>query len=190
MISTFKEAIKCNFVRDKDRIFKYVYRSKRTEYKLKTEYTEITYKNLKNVINNEYLSDNIGTYYMCLLQEREYLYKKESKHCLFLNSIQFHKVKYPSNEKDHDEVKKYLLQRYAVPGEKLFSKDCELYILNNSNATHYICYRVRWCNKGKSSGWVFEEYDSMKHTNKELSIPTPNAKGFKGIWKFLNILLE
>ena len=99
-------------------------------------------------------------------------------------------MKYPSNEKDHEEVKQYLLQRYAVSEEKLFSKDCELYILNNSNATHYFCYRVRWCNKGKYSGWVFEEYDSLKHTNKELSIPTPNTKGFKGIWKFLNILLE
>ena len=105
LITTFKEAIKCNLVRDNDRVFKYVNKSKRTEYKSKTEYTEITYKDLKNVINNEYLSDNIGTYYMCLLQEREYLYKKESKRCLFLNSIQFHKVKYPSYEKDHDEVK-------------------------------------------------------------------------------------
>ena len=99
LILTFKGAIRCNLLKDKDGVFKYVYRSNNTEYRGKTEYTEITYKDLTNVINNEYLSDNIGTYYMCLLQEREYLYKKERKRCLFLNSIQFHKVKYPSNEK-------------------------------------------------------------------------------------------
>ena len=85
------------------------------------------------------------------------------------------------------EVKNYLLNRHGVPKRKLISKACELYILNNSNATHYVCYRVRWCIDRKASGWVFEEYDSLK---KPGSLPTPNTKGFKGIWKFFELSLE
>ena len=193
LIETFKQAIRCNFLRNEDLVFKYVYKSKEDDFKKRTEYTEITYKDLKDVIDDEYLSDNIGTYYMCLLQEREYRYKKkqDDTHCVFLNSIQFNKVKYPMNQEDHHEVKRYLLSRHTLAKINFLPKNCELYILNNINENHFICYKVYRHNKRKRQDyeWELNEYDSL-YSGEEEILRIPDTKSFKEFLKFLGLIFD
>ena len=69
-IPIFKQAIISNYSRDKNLVFKRIYKAKALPYLSMTEYTEITYNNLREIINFCYLSDNIGTYYLNLLKNR------------------------------------------------------------------------------------------------------------------------
>ena len=159
-----------------------------------TEYTEVTYKNLKDIIDNEYLSCNIGTYYLNLLQDRELRYNKAkhaTRHCLFLNSYQFGRVKHPMNAKLYLVVAGYILRRlpYTTLGKKDFiPKNCELYILNNECSVHYNCYRVFWSNEDES--WRLEIYDSMDNVSHDTSFLFPNNLVYKNILKFFNTVLE
>ena len=69
-IPMFKQAIISNYYRDKDLVFKRISKVKASRYNSMIEYTEVTYNNLREIINFCYLSDNIGTYYLNLLKNR------------------------------------------------------------------------------------------------------------------------
>ena len=112
-------------MRDQNLIFKYVERPPKMTQMM--EYIEISYKDLSNIINNNYLSDNIGTYYLNLLQEREYGYNKpreHKEHCLFLKSILFDRVKYPLSKGCFSTVRNYLLKR--LPSGIFFNVEGEI----------------------------------------------------------------
>ena len=141
----------------------------------KIEHSEIIYQYLNDIISTDNFSDNIGSYYQNLLQEREYRYEKDkdyTDHCLFLNSLLFACVKYPfSISDDHGQVSRYLLRRLPFYSEansiKRLPKNVHLYIMNNQYSQHYNCFKFFWCTREKL--WKLESYNSMRNVKNDKS---------------------
>ena len=84
-----------------------------------------------------------------------------------------------------------MLSRHTLAKINFLPKNCELYILNNINENHFICYKVYRHNKRKRQDyeWELNEYDSLNKREEEI-LRIPDTKSFKEFLKFLGLIFD